>query len=586
MSLVIILVVSGITAVVMNFFIKQFILHNKEQEMIRQGERVAKSVVRNIEKNRIPGTPGMPGTPGSPGVQPPEQGVWVFRTVGLIREIEGVLGGRIWLMDGNGVIYTNAMPLRQLNDKELAKMKGGQRISQYNWSDELDKPILAVAIPITMQGEMVGGVFIVIPMKDVKVAQNQVRRVIFISALLGGIIAVLFAFYFSRHVTRPLLDMQELITRMRQGDFSGQLTLKRDDELGQLAEHFNDLNLGLKETIDLLSAEKEKTQRIINSMAEGVISLNGEGEIILMNPVARRTLQIHLREKVGAEALVNLPGLVELAKQVQEENLPLNRELEYHGKVLSVTASPVRSPEGSVGVVLILQDITNRWRLVQLQKELVANVSHEFKTPLTSIKGFVELMLDNKISDPEIVKNSLKIIHSETLRLTRMVSDLLRMARLEVLRLKKEPVDLYELVDKVVEVLEVRLEEAQVKVQLHPTLKNTVCVDQDRMEQVFYNLLDNAIRFSPAGSTIEVDAEDKGILLEIRVRDRGPGVPDSEQDLIFDRFYKIEKARSNTNTGFGLGLTIVKDIITEHGGKIWVSNHSEGGAVFTLQLVK
>lgn len=573
MSLVIILVVSGITAVVMNFFIKQFILHNKEQEMIRQGERVAKSVVRNIDKNRPPGGRGS------------EQGVWVFRTVGMIRDIEAVLGGRIWLMDSNGVIYTDAMPLRQLNDKELAMMKDGQRISKYNWSDELDKPILAIAIPITMDREMIGGVFIVIPMKDVKVAQNQVRRVIFISALIGGIIAVIFAFYFSRHVTRPLLDMQQMISRMRRGDFSGQLTIKRDDELGQLAEHFNDLNRGLKETIELLSTEKEKTQRIIHSMAEGVISLNGDGEVILMNPVARRTLQAGQSEEAVREAMANLPGLIELANQVQKENIPLNREFEYRGKMLSVTASPLRSHERN-GVVLILQDITNRWRLVQLQKELVANVSHEFKTPLTSIKGFVELMLDNKISDPAVVQNSLKIIHSETLRLIRMVSDLLRMARLEVLRVKKEPVDMYELVDKVVEVLEVRLEEAQITVDLEPTLKYTIPVDHDRMEQVFYNLLDNAIRFSPAGSSIEVDAEVKETMMEIRVHDHGPGVPESEQELIFDRFYKIEKARSNTNTGFGLGLTIVKDIITEHGGKIWVSNHPQGGAVFTMQLLK
>ena len=573
MSLAIILVVSGISAVVMNFFIKQFILHSKETEMMRQGERVVKNIIHRIERNALEAEP--------PGPSP-----WVYRIVGMIRDIEGVIGGKIWLMDGDGLVYTNSVPIRQLNDHELQRMRMGRRVSKFDWSDELNKPVLAVAIPVTVNGEMIGGVFMITPMKEVYNAQSNIRRIILISALIGVLVALIFAYWFSRHLTKPVLDMQRLIKEMRQGDFSGQLEVKRDDELGQLAKHFNYLNQELQETILLLSTEKEKTQRIIHSMAEGVISLNSEGEIVLINPVARRILSPNSTEESYRQILEQLPGLPELTRQVLAENSPLNREFKYDGKILSVTASPIITLEQIPGVVLILQDITNRWRLVELQKELVANVSHEFKTPLTSIKGFAELIIDNKIVDPNIVQNSMKIVHSETLRLIRMVNDLLRAARLEVLRLQKVPVNLRQLVEKVVEVLDMRLAEAKVNVNIDASLDATLLLDRDRMEQVFYNLLDNALRFSPENSSIEVTASDLGKYLQVEVRDHGPGIPPGEQEVVFDRFYKVEKARSTNNTGSGLGLAIAKNIITEHGGEIWVNNHTEGGAIFTIQLIK
>lgn len=573
-SLVIILVVTAVTAVVMNFFIKQYILESRQQEMIRQGERVARNISHQLGQTER--MIGMRETPKE---------VWVLRIGGMIRGLEEVLGGRIWLMDANGQVYVEGVPIRQLTVPQLNQLRTGKSVTNLNWHDEKNRPILAVALPIVYRNEVIGGLLIITLMQDLQQVQMQIRRLLLMSALIAGIVAVLLAYFFSRHVTRPIHAMQSLIERMRKGDFSGQVEVQHEDELGELARHFNHLNRELNETIRLLSTEKEQTQRIIHSMAEGMISLNAEGEVVLINPAARRVLQATKGESTDANSLLQrLPGLAELARQILQDQTTILREIEHQGQMLQVVGSTIQTEKGISGVVMILQDVTNRWRLVELQKEVVANVSHEFKTPLTSIKGFVELMLDKKLPNPSATDSALQVIHHETARLIRMVNDLLRMARLEALRLKKETVNLMELVQKVIGSLQLRLQDSQVTVWIDPALDRGILVDPDRMEQVFYNLLDNAIRFTPAETAVEVILEDRPGGVEIQIRDHGPGVPEAEQEIIFDRFYKVSKARSTNESGFGLGLAIVKNIIVEHGGEIQVTNHPEGGAIFIVRL--
>lgn len=573
-SLIIIFVVTGITAISMNFFIRQYILHSKQQDMIRQGRRVVDVVTSRFE--RMDPLSGKPKEPSD---------IWLQRLGSLIRGMEEVLGGRIWLMDAEGMVYVGTVPIRQLTPKQLTQLKSGKPVTNLKWYDEKNRSILAVALPVSYRGEVVSGVFITTLMQDIHRVQLQIRQLLMLSALIAGLAAVLVAYIFSRHVTRPIHAMRSLIIRMRQGDFSGMIEVKREDELGDLARHFNDLNRELNETMRLLSTEQEQTQRIINSMAEGMISLNREGAVLLLNPAARRILQVSGEETVDAKALLQqLPGLDEMVQQIVQEKTTVLREFEHNGQVYHATGSTILTGPEVSGVVMILQDVTNRWRLIELQKEVIANVSHEFKTPLTSIRGFVELMLDRKIADATASENALQVIHHETTRLIRMVNDLLRTARLEALRLKKEPVQLMELVQNVAESLRLRLQETGVTIALDPTLNQEMLLDPDRMEQVFYNLLENAIRFTPAGTEVEVTLGKLPAGVEIRIRDHGPGVPAAQQEVIFDRFYKVSKARSSDHSGFGLGLAIVKNIVEEHGGRIRVTNHPQGGAVFIIRL--
>lgn len=570
MSLIVILVVSGIAGVLINFFIKQYTLKSRQQEMIRQGERVIENILRK-------------GNPRSRGVQ------WFVPLKSFIRESEKMLGAKIWTMDKEGLIYLESQPVQQLTAEELSLLFQGETITKYNWSNQADKPVLAVILPLRANNQVLGGLLIVTPMEEIYVVQSQLQRIILGSAMVAGLVAVLLAFLFSRRLTSPILAMQNLISRMRQGDFSGQVINSSDDELGDLVKHFNSLNHDLDETIELLETEKEQTKRIINSMAEGVISLNSKDEIVIINPMARRLLR---SQEIELQKLTQLgeklPQLLDQISLVKSEKKPIMREVLYEeGLMLLSIISPILTINDEyLGIVIILQDISNRWRLIQLQKELVANVSHEFKTPLTSIKGFVELMLDQKITDQQVVYSSLEIIYQETLRLIHMVENLLKISRLEAQRLTKDWLDLADLIAKVVERLSFKIQEREVTVNFELKFLNKVFVDSDRFEQVFYNLIDNGIRFSPKGGHIWVSGHELADKIEIEIRDQGPGIPEPAQELIFDRFYKVDKSRSMSDAGSGLGLFIVKSIIEEHDGRIWVRNHPEGGAIFTIQLPK
>ena len=607
MSLVIILVLSLITGLSADFFLKRYILHSKEEEMTKEGKRVVSALSRYLQNidsdlsdvdnntNRNNGMMGNgmmgQGMMGRNRNKRMGKGMgmmmWMRDVHGMIDELERVLGARIWLVGKDGLIYAEANPVKELKRDELQSLLNGEKVTKVNWNDESDQSILAVALPINVENKVIGGLFIVTPMRQIHLIQGQLRKIIIISALLGVLIAVILTVVFSRHLTRPLQAMERVIGKMRKGDFSGQLKIDREDELGQLAGHFNHLNRELDETIEMLTTEREQTQRIINSMSEGVISLNHEGEVMVSNPAANKLLPIADNGTLQTgEIISQLPGLHEQLNQVKVENSPRVEEIEYNNQVLLSTVSPLccNDEKEIAGWVIVLQDVTNKWRLLQLQKELIANVSHEFKTPLTSIKGFAELMLENKIESQKDLKNSLQVINHEAERLIRMVNDLLKMARQESLKLNKVDLDLELLVEDVVESMKPKLEKAEVEVDLKSHLDNLIKLDSDRIKQVFYNLLDNAIRFSPRESTIQITMEETEEGIEIEVRDEGPGIPENQLEMIFDRFYKVDKARSAGQIGTGLGLSIVKGIIEEHNGQIRAYNQQTGGAVFEIKL--
>lgn len=580
MALGVIVIVSGVSAIVLDFFVERYVYESKKEEMTKLSRRVSQNAFKLLFRRELMAERGH-------GMM---AGMSLNRVTDLIHDLEQILDVQIWLIDSKGQIYVegNIYGREHLNKKEMERLASGRTLTYNNWKDEQNKRILVVASPMQYDNEFYGGFLVITPMEELYLMQTQIRQTLLFPTLLGGLVAVVLVFFFSKKLVKPIKEMQRLIQRMRQGDFSGQIEVQRDDELGQLTQHFNELSSDLDETINLLQNEQEQTQRIINSMAEGVISLNCCREVVVINPAARKILGIRSEDTDVWTFICNLPEIEEQITKVEEEKRSLVREIEGDGQVLLSIASPIIAGEDqALGVVVVLQDITQRWRLIQMQKDLVANVSHEFKTPLTSIRGFVELLLDQKITDVQSLEGSLKIIHSETLRLIRMVNDLLGLARLEHLRLEKQLYVVEELVQEVSDSLSLRQEENGVGVEIDPSLKGVqVYVDKDRMEQVFYNILDNAIRFSPEGSNILVKGAESEDVVELQIRDQGPGIPESEHEMIFDRFYKIEKARSTNKSGTGLGLAIVKNIVEEHGGKIWVENHPDGGAVFMIRLNK
>jgi|LSQX01.3.fsa_nt_gb two-component system phosphate regulon sensor histidine kinase PhoR len=340
--------------------------------------------------------------------------------------------------------------------------------------------------------------------------------------------------------------------------------------------------------------EKEEMASILFSMVEGVVATDSGGRISFMNPAAEKLFNLERGSALGKfpREVWREFELVELFHQVfvtgrsQSKELTLDPPLRKH---LSLELVPIRPAEDeeAQGVLAMVRDITRLRHLENMRTEFVANVSHELRTPLTSIKGFIETLLDGGLENLEATKRFLTIIYQETDRLNRLINDLLDLSHLESgeTELKRARIFLAPLVEEVRQTLQTRLAEKKLSfsVELGPT---AVWADEDRIREVLVNLLDNAVKYTPDGGSIKVSEVDHGDMQEFIICDTGIGIPRESIPRLFERFYRVDKARSREMGGTGLGLSIVKHIIDRHEGKVWVQSEPGKGSCFHFTLPK
>ncbi len=340
--------------------------------------------------------------------------------------------------------------------------------------------------------------------------------------------------------------------------------------------------------------ERENMVSILFAMVEGVITTDSSGRIAFINPAAERIFNLERGAAVGKfpREIWREFELVEMFHQVFVTGQPQNREMVLDPPLkrhLNLELVPIRPGEDEEvqGVLAVVRDVTRLRHLENMRTEFVANVSHELRTPLTSVKGFVETLLDGGLENKEATKRFLTIIYQETDRLNRLISDLLDLSRLESgeTELKRTRVYLAPLVEEVRQTLQTRLDQKELSfsVELGPT---PVWADEDQIREVIVNLLDNAIKYTPAGGSIKVTEVENGEMQEFIVCDTGIGIPKENIPRIFERFYRVDKARSREMGGTGLGLSIVKHIIERHDGKVWVESEPEKGTCVHFTLPK
>jgi two-component system phosphate regulon sensor histidine kinase PhoR len=338
---------------------------------------------------------------------------------------------------------------------------------------------------------------------------------------------------------------------------------------------------------------REEVESILFSMVEGVVATDSSGRISFMNPTAEQLFQIENDSALGKypREVWREFELVEMFHQVFVTGQPQTREFQLDSpqKVLKVEISPIRfgNYEEAQGVLAIVRDFTRIRRLENMRTDFVANVSHELRTPLTSIKGFIETLLDGGIENREITKRFLTIMYQETDRLNRLISDLLDLSQMESRQteINRTKVFMAPLVEEVRQTLQERLAEKNmsISVELGPT---PVWADEDRIREVLFNLIDNAIKYSTSGGNIKVREVNRGDMQEFMVCDTGIGIPKESAARIFERFYRVDKARSREIGGTGLGLSIVKHAIERHDGKVWVESEPGKGSCFHFTLSK
>lgn len=435
------------------------------------------------------------------------------------------------------------------------------------------------------------------------------RRVV-IAVLAAFLLAFIATIAFSRGFSARIARLQTFSRRLAAGDFRPVPAGQINDELASLADSLNETAKQLDHTIESLSGERHRSSAILRSMVEGVAVIDAREKIVFANRAFTNILNLDSSAIEGRpviEVLRNsdLLGLIRRAIR-GEEGLATDIVMGIvQQRSFSVTATPVRAldgnlsvrsaaapasasaPEKPTGAVLVLHDVTELRRLERVRQDFVANVSHEFKTPLTAIQGFAETLLAGAVDDPENNRRFLGIIREHATRLARLTDDLLKLARIEAGKLELEfhPVGITELIERCAETTLLKATRKQIALEIEvlpglPAMRG----DPGLLREVLQNLLDNAVQYSGAGGRISVTAEVRGREAVISVSDTGMGIPLADQERIFERFYRVDAARSREAGGTGLGLSIARHIVEAHGGRIWVDSEVGAGSKFSFSI--
>ncbi|CAN7594629.1 ATP-binding protein [Paenibacillus sp. LjRoot153] len=480
---------------------------------------------------------------------------------------------------------------------------------------------LVVAVPLyNMEGGIVGATLLYQSLQSLEATQSYMLRLFVYVSIVGFLMTTFFAFFLFSRITRPLQQLKKAADFITLGEYGTRVPILSKDEIGELAKTFNHMGEKMQESIHALSQEKEHLSSILRSMTDAVITLDVNGSVMLSNPQGEKIIQewgaIEWSEDEGKPRRFLQPDtslgdwglmsfsnpssaspipvpLIPLFEAVVDESEEAATKLHVQNGVWSVAMTPLYSRDQVRGAVAVLRDVTEEERLDKLRKDFVANVSHELRTPISMLQGYSEALLDDIPSTPEERVELVQVIHDESLRMGRLVRDLLDLARMEAghLELSFREVEIDSLVRRMHRKFAVLAKERGIALSV--TLAEEPLIlqraDEDRLEQVLTNLLDNAFRHTPAGARIALKAEaclskDRPAI-RIEIADEGQGIPSEDLPFIFERFYKADKARTRGSSGgTGLGLAIVKNIIDSHQGTVTVQSTWGQGSTFTICL--
>lgn len=484
--------------------------------------------------------------------------------------------------------------IKKVFEGEEQKVRGTLNVEMEVNGETTDVPlftqeVLAVAEPIHGKTGVIGAIVVYQSLSQLEQTTQRTKELVFYAALVGIFMTTIFAFFLSSRVTQPLVQMKQAADKMAEGYFNVRVPIRTTDEIGELSEKFNYMSARLDESIHELSQEKEQLSSVLGSMTDAVITVDAKGNVIITNPPAERLLlesEAEGEERGENDKVLPQP-LADSFKRVVETEQEEITDLLIHGHTWAVVMTPLYAREQVRGAVAVLRDVTEERRLDKLREDFVANVSHELRTPLVMLQGYSEALLDDIAQSPEDSEELVRIIHDESLRMGRLLEELLDLARLEAGSVRIEPKEtvVQRLGERVVRKFQGLAQEAGVTLEgTFPEAPLHGRIDEDGMEQVLTNLIDNAIRHTPKGGTVTLAMEKAADGVVMKVCDTGSGIPAEDVPFIFERFYKADKARTRSRSGTGLGLSIAKHIVEEHDGTITVKSREGEGTVFTIHL--
>lgn len=474
---------------------------------------------------------------------------------------------------------------------EVQRALKGTDASVTRFSRTLGKHMLYVAIPVYAENVVKGAVRVALPLDAVNEIKTSMRHPVAVCFLLGLGAVLLLGFILGYSISKRVSRISEAAIRFTQGNLDRKISVGGDDELTYLADTMNRMAQTLKKRMAETENEKAKFLLVLRNMAEGVIAVNVKSEVLLANHSAAKILEVNEDSMMGQPLwrVIRKARVGEMVQEAIQAGKVLDEEIEFlfrDKKIVKVHIAGVS--QGDVAGIIVLTDMTEIRTLERMRKDFVANVSHELRTPLTSLRGFVETLLGGAMKDEKAAERFLKIMEQDANRLGRLIDDLLTLSRLDSNQEKLNIVRIH-LNDEVRQILqrfETKAHEKSLKLMNRLASGPDIYVraDRDKLHQVFVNLLDNAIKFNKPNGIIEVIAEPVQKSVLIAVSDTGPGIPPEAMGRLFQRFSRVDQARSREMGGTGLGLSIVKNIVEKHGGTVRCESVWGAGAKFIFTL--
>ena len=449
--------------------------------------------------------------------------------------------------------------------------------------------MMDIAVPIDMDED--DGTDYIVYIADDKQEISDLSwrffQIVMQAMMFGLLAAILLSFLLSKTITTPIERITEGAKSIAEGNFDQDLGVQSSDEIGELTRSFNYMARRLKSTVGEVQGERDKLNTLFLHMSDGVAAFTTDGRLIHMNPAAESLLGVRMEDDLGFDEMfadLDMPNSDETAMRTF-----LTSEITRFGRVLSVTLAPYGALDGEGGVIAVIHDITEQRRLDDARREFVANVSHELRTPLTNIRSYTETLLDAAGDIPiDTEKQFLGVISSESERMARIVTDLLTLSKLDYgrMELRMTRFSLADMLRNVANAMKLTAQDSGHELQVDtPDDLPAIVGDRERIEQVVVNILSNAVKYTPAGGHIRLAAcTVPNNRVRITVEDDGVGIPASDVPRLFERFYRVDKARSRAAGGTGLGLAIAKEIVEQHEGKIALASEYGKGTTVTITL--
>ncbi|EAE8558861.1 cell wall metabolism sensor histidine kinase WalK [Listeria monocytogenes] len=439
-------------------------------------------------------------------------------------------------------------------------------------------------------GQVIGAIYLVADIESVYKQVDDITNIFITGTLIAMIITAVLGILLSRTITKPIIEMKRQAYAMARGNYSRKVKVYGVDEIGELADSFNTLTKRVQEAQAMTEGERRKLSSVLAYMTDGVIATDRRGKVILINTPAEKMLRVK-HESANGRSIIDV---LDIGDTYQFEDLmevdgslTMDRSTLDKPYVLRANFSVIQRETGfNNGVIAVLHDITDQEKVDQERRDFVSNVSHELRTPLTSMHSYLEALSDGAWEDKEIAPRFLEVTQNETERMIRLVNDLLKLSRMDGGReqLEKSFVNFTDFFNHIIDRFEMMKKETIMFKRHIPREPVIIEIDEDKVMQVLDNIISNANKYSPDGDRISFYLKKFEDEIEVSIADEGLGVPDEDLANVFDRFFRVDKARSREMGGTGLGLAIAREVIEAHGGRIWAERNKTKGTIIKFTL--